>query len=271
MKLRFGVMIAVTLSLLIVPPIYARQTETLTVFAAASLTDAFEELATVYEADHVEVDIVLNFSASSTLAAQISNGAPADVFASANFTQMRNAFDSGRMQGPALFFAYNRLTLAVPADNPAGIMGLGDLATPGVLIALAAPETPIRQYTDLMFNGFVETSDAAYLDALQANIVSEEPTVRQVVAKVALGEVDAGVVYTSDVTPDVMDAVLMLPIPEGINPRARYPIAALADSPNLERAQDFIRFVRSHEGQNTLESWGFERARLTVPADGTAE
>lgn len=226
----------------------------LTVFAAASLTDAFNELAEAFEAQHDGVQVALNFAGSSQLAAQLNEGAAADIFASANPLQMQAVVGAGRIvPGSEKLFVSNRLTVIVPADNPAGITALEDLAQPGVHLILAVEGVPVRQYTDEI----VATFPADFQESFYANLVSEEDNVRQAAAKIALGEADAGIVYTSDVTPDIASQVQQITIPEAQNVVASYPIAPLADAPAPELAQRFIDFVLSHEGQAILARWGF--------------
>lgn len=250
---------------------------TLTVFAASSLTDAFEEIATAFEMANPGVEVIFNFGASSTLATQLAEGAPADVFASANNNQMTVARDSGRIAGNPRTFVKNRLVLITPIDNPASIAGLRDLANPDIKLVVAAPAVPVRQYTDTMLERLAADSGygTAYRDAVIANIVSEEDNVRQVAAKVALGEADAGIVYISDVTPDIAAQVRTFPIPDSLNTIATYPIALLNDTPNPEVAQAFIDFVLSDTGQDILVKWNFISVRIpqlpdfvTYPTDG---
>lgn len=241
---------------------------TLVVFAASSLTDAFEDIGTEFEAQFEGVTVIYNFGGSSTLSAQIAEGAPADVFASANVPQMDVAVESGRVNAADVqIFARNCLVVALPVDNPAGITTLLDLANPGVLLVVAAPEVPIRTYTDTMFG--LLASDPAYgrdyVEAVMRNIVSEEPNVRQVTARIALGEADAGVVYRSDVTPDIADDVIVLTIPDAYNVFASYPIAPLNDSRYPQLAAEFVDFVRSAAGAAILDSWGL----VPVPPDET--
>jgi molybdate transport system substrate-binding protein len=240
------------------------QDSTLTVFAASSLTDAFNEIATAFEAANAGTDVVLNFGGSSTLATQLAEGAPADVFASANNTQMNVARDAERIAGTPLTFVKNRLVLIVPADNPANIQSLHDLGNSGVKLVVAAPGVPVRDYTDAMLTRLAADPNygADFQTAVMANVVSEEDNVRQVSAKVALGEADAGVVYRSDVTPDIADQVIALPIPDAVNTLATYPIAVTNDSANPDLAQAFIDYVRSDEGQDTLVKWGFTSVRI---------
>lgn len=229
------------------------------VFAAASLTDAFDELADTFESDHPGVKVFRNYGSSSQLAIQLVEGAPADVYASANTRQMEVVQEAGRIAGEPVTFASNRLVVILPADNPAGIVNLGDLANPGLRLVLAVPSTPVRDYTDQMIEAMASSAayGPAFREAVYANLVSEEDTVRRVVTKVTLGEADAGIVYTSDVTPDVIASVWQIAVPEPYNVRATYPIGLIADAPHPELAQAFIDFVLSEEGQAILAHWGF--------------
>jgi molybdate transport system substrate-binding protein len=250
------------LSLLSLLPAHAQQSQTLIVFAASSLSDAFESIAAAFEAQNPGVDVLFNFAGSSDLAAQLGNGAPADVFASANNRQMQAVIDDGRISDSPQIFARNRLILAVPDFNPAEIASLDDLTQPGINMVIATEAVPVREYTDSMLDAMAADPvyGEAYRQAFMANVVSEEPNVRQVAAKVALGEADAGIIYYSDVTPDIADQVLIIPIPDAYNTIATYPIAALNDSPNAELASAFVTFVLSDEGQAILETWNFVRA-----------
>lgn len=223
------------------------------VFAASSLTEAFEQLAAAFEAEHPGVDVLLNFGGSSTLAAQLVEGAPADVFASANPAQMQLMADASLLAGEPAFFASNRLILIVPAENPAGIRSPADLARPGLALVLAAPGVPVRAYSD---QAIAKLGGAEFQAAVYANLVSEEENVRFVVTKVALGEADAGIVYVSDLIPAAAD-LQQIAIPDPANVIASYPIAVLADAPQPGLAQSFMDFVLSAEGQAILGSWGF--------------
>ncbi len=242
-----------------------RANRTLTVFAASSLSDAFAEIAAAFKAEHPGVDIVYNFDASSTLAIQLKEGAPADVFASANEEQMAAAQKAGRIAGDPHTFARNWLVLAVPADNPAGIQSLHDLANPGVKLVVAGPDVPIRKYTEAMLNRLATLPDygADYRTAVIKNIVSQEDNVRQVVVKLALGEADAGVVYQSDITPDMAPKLRVFPIPYELNTLATYPIAMTTNRVNRDVAQAYVDYVLSNEGQDILSKWGFVPVRLS--------
>src|SRR5579859_3927755 len=259
------------------PSANAQATQTLTVFAASSLTDAFNEMKTAFEQANTGVTVAYNFGASNTLATQLSQGAPADIFASANATQMTAAITAKRIAGKPRTFAKNRLVLIVPADNPAKIITLKDLAKPGIKLVLAAKGVPVRDYTETMLGKLVKIPDYGtdYQTAFMKNVVSEEANVRQVSAKVSLGEADAGFVYRSDVTPDISSKVTIIQIPDSVNTLATYPIAATDNSPNPDLAKKYIDYVLSDAGQKTLVKWNFISANIPVlpatialPSDG---
>jgi molybdate transport system substrate-binding protein len=262
MKHRFFLLLALLLAFS--TGLKAQSQQSLLVFAASSLTDAFEELATEFQIQHPNVEILFNFASSADLATQLAEGAPADVFASANNSQMNNARDAGRITGRPRTFVKNRLVLIVPADNPANITSLQDLDNEGVQVILAAEGVPVRDYTNTMLDRLA--SDPAYGEtyrtAVLANVVSEEENVRQVAAKIALGEADAGIVYVSDVTPDISDSLIAIGIPDTLNTIATYPIAITNDSAQAELAQAFVDFVLSDAGQDILVSWNFISVRI---------
>jgi len=224
------------------------------VFAASSLTNAFDDIAVQFEASHPGVDVLNSYGSSSDLATQLVQGAAADVFAAANEKQMSVAAAASRISGEPVTFVTNRLAIIVPAENPAGIQSFEDLANPGVTLVLAAPGVPIRDYSD---QSIALMGDADFQAAVYANLVSEEPNVRQVATKVSLGEADAGIVYTSDVTPDIVDLVFQITIPDAQNVLATYPIAVVEGAPAGDLAQQFVDFVLSADGQAILQTWGF--------------
>lgn len=232
---------------------------TLNVFAAASLTEAFTQIGTDFSRENPRVEVVFNFAGSNQLAAQMREGAPVDVFASANGAQMNVVIEAGRIiSGTQRIFVRNRLVVVVPADNPAGLTTLQDLARSGVKIVFAAKEVPVGQYTlDFLDKAVVDGSlGGDYKDAVIANVVSYEENVRAVLTKISLGEADAGVVYTSDVGA-ASDEVIQIEIPDNLNTIASYPIAALSDSAHLEMAQKFVDYVLSPAGQQVLLASGF--------------
>lgn len=232
------------------------------VFAAASLTNVFDALAAEFEAQNPGARVTRNYGSSLQLATQIVEGAPADVFASADEQQMAAVVQSGRITGPTVTFALNRLALVVPAGNPGQVTSVAALAQEGVTLVTAMPGIPIRQYTDVMLEQMAAdpTFGRGFVEAVNANIVSEEDTVRKIVAKIALGEADVGVVYRTDVTPDVADDVELVEIPEEYNVIAAYPVGVIADAPHHDLAEAFTNFVLSDAGQAILAEAGFEPA-----------
>ena len=232
----------------------------LTVFAAASLTDAFNTIKVDFEALHPNVTLVYNFAASNALAAQLAEGAPADVFASANNAQMNVAIASGRIvTGTQQIFVRNRLAVVVPSGNPGQVETLKDLARPGLLLVLAAAEVPVGQYSlDFLDKAAADPAfGVSFKDEVLANVVSYEENVRSVLTKVTLGEADAGLVYTSDISGQAAGQVERLDIPDALNTIASYPIAPVADSAHAELAQAFVDYVRGPEGQAVLAKFGF--------------
>ena len=237
-------------------PTVAPEPQTLTVFAAASLTDAFTEISKNFEAANPGVIVLFNFAGSQALRTQIEEGAPADVFASANKTEMDALVTSAHVQqGTPQTFLNNKLIVILPADNTAGLTKLEDLANSGIKLVLAAEEVPVGKYTRQALEQMNSQFGSDFKDKVLANVVSNEDNVKQVVAKVQLGEADAGVVYTSDAVaaPDLKT----VEIPNELNVIAEYPIAALTDSVNSELATAFINYVLSQEGQAVLQKWGF--------------
>nr|PZN61760.1 MAG: molybdate ABC transporter substrate-binding protein [Sphaerobacter thermophilus] len=230
-----------------------------TVFAAASLTDAFQEIGAQLEADNPGLRIVFNFAGSQALRAQLAEGARADVFASADEVTMEGAREDGSIAGEPLIFAQNQLVVILPADNPAGVQEVRDLARPGLKLVLADETVPAGRYARqvLAAMGQDPAFGSDFTDQALANVVSNETNVRQVVAKVQLGEADAGIVYASDVTPTVRAEVTVLDIPAEVNVVARYPIAIVQNAGNPTGAQAFIEAVLSPAGQDTLARHGF--------------
>lgn len=236
------------------------QARELNVFAAASLTDAFDEIGKLFEAAHPGVTVVFNFAGSQQLAQQINEGAPADVFASANKKQMEVVIQAGGIvTGTQRTFVKNRLVVIYPHDNPAGLKELKDLSKAGLKLVLAAKEVPVGQYAlDFLDKAAAAPAfGAAYKDDTLKNVVSYEDNVKVVLAKVALGEADAGIVYTSDINGADADKVSRLDIPDALNVIASYPIAPLKASQNTALAQAFIELVLSKEGQDVLAKYNF--------------
>ena len=232
----------------------------LNVFAAASLTDAFGEIGKLFEADHPGVTAVFNFAGSQQLAQQINEGAPADVFASANKKQMDVVIEAGGIvSGTEQTFAKNRLVVIFPKDNPAGLADLQDLAKPDLKLVLAAKEVPVGQYSlDFLDKAVADQTFApTFKDDVLKNVVSYEDNVKAVLTKVALGEADAGIVYLSDISGADADKIDRIEIPDELNVIASYPIAPIKESENPDLAQAFIDLVLSQEGQDILAKYNF--------------
>lgn len=226
----------------------------LTVFAAASLTDAFEQMAADIAAAHPDVEITFNFAGSQALVTQLSEGgAEADVLALASPAQMTAAIEAGIPVGTTSTFARNLLTIVVPSDNPAGISSVSDLAAADIRLVLANPDVPAGNYARQSLCK-VAGGDSGWLANVANNVVSEEQNVRAVLTKVQLGEADAGIVYVTDAL-TAGDDVRTVYIPAEQNVIASYPIAALTDE---TLAAAFVSYVLSAGGQATLASFGFE-------------
>ena len=217
----------------------------LRVFAAASLTDSFTALGRQFEEEHPGTTVELSFGPSSGLAEQIASGAPADVFASASPVQMEKV--AGDVEDPQ-DFATNRMAIAVPPDNPAGIDSLADLAVDDVKVALCQPQVPCGSTA-------AEVFDNAGITVRPA---TEEVDVRSVLTKVNLGEVDAGVVYVTDVRA-AGDDVTGIEIPVDQNAATTYPIATVTGSDHARLAGEFVDLVLSDAGATVLADAGFER------------
>lgn len=219
---------------------------TLRVFAAASLTDTFTEIASLFEAEHEGVTVEFNFAGSSDLVAQIQQGAPADVFASADEANMVKATDDDLVEGEPVNFASNVLTIVTPPDNPGNVQSLEDLARDDVDVVICAPQVPCGAATE-------RVAEAA---GIEIDPVSEESAVTDVLGKIVAGEADAGLVYVTDAT-GAGDSVQAIDFPESAEAVNIYPIAALSGSENPDHAQDFVDFVNGAEAQQILKDAGF--------------
>jgi molybdate transport system substrate-binding protein len=231
----------------------------LTVFAAAAFTEACQEMKTRLEEDNPDLSITLSFASSTQLRAQLEQGARADVFVSADEKQMDLAQQAGLLDGEPVVFAHNRLVVILPRDNPAGIETLQDLARPGVKLDVVNESAPAGAYAREFLR---RASDASALGAdfeqrALANVVSEEENVKQLVAKVRLGEADAGVCYVSDVTPEAASDLATIDIPDELNPIAVHLIAVLKDAGDPALARTFLDYVLSADGQAILQGQNF--------------
>jgi molybdate transport system substrate-binding protein len=222
-------------------------TGSIVVLAASSLTESFTTLGKTFESEHPGSKVTFSFAASSELASQIEGGAPADVFASASPATMQQVSDAGALAGDAVVFVRNSLEIAVPAGNPAKVTGLADFAKKPLTIALCAPEVPCGAAAAKVFE--VATITPAP-DTLEADV-------KATLAKVTLGEVDAALVYKTDVQ-SAGDKVEGIDFPEAAQAVNDYPMAVLSDSKDAATAQAFVDLVRSAQGASVLTAAGFD-------------
>ena len=218
----------------------------LTVFAAASLTDAFDEIGAAFMADNPGVKVVFNFAGSSELVTQINEGAPADVFASADQASMARLTDAGNNRGAPVVFAENTPRIIVGRGNPRAVATVADLAEPDTIVVLCAPEVPCGRYAATVLTNAKVTVTPRSL----------EQNVKAVVSKITAGEADAGIVYATDVLA-AGDRAEGVDIPPDINVIAEYPIVATKASTNPEAADAFTELVGSEQGRKILRSYGF--------------
>jgi molybdate transport system substrate-binding protein len=244
MRLRLALLVV----LILAPAAQARSHATLTVYAAASLTDVFPK---------IDSSARYSFGGSNTLAAQIQQGAPADIFASANMTLPAQLNAKGLCSRPVVF-TRNTLVIVVPKSNPAGIHSIYDLTKSGIKLDIAGSGVPVGSYTlQVLKNMGLST-------AVLKNVVSQETDVREVLSKVALGEADAGFVYSTDAK-TVPGQVIALKVPAWAQPKVQYGICIVSDSPNKQAAQAFVNKVVGNAGQAKLLTAGF-LPRVKPPA-----
>jgi molybdate transport system substrate-binding protein len=225
----------------------------LTVFAAASLGDAFgEEIGPAFEAANQGTTVVFNFAASDALAEQIQSEGTADVFASASDTWMDAVQDDPGVVDRA-DFVQNRLVIITPPDDPAGIASIDDLANDGVQLVLAAEGVPVGDYSREAL------ANAGIAEEAESNVVSNEEDNAAVVAKIVAGEGDAAIVYESDISEAAGNDVASVEIPDDVNVSATYPIAVVEGAANADLAASFVEYVLSADGQAALERYGFQR------------
>jgi molybdate transport system substrate-binding protein len=221
-------------------------TGTLVVFAATSLTDAFDKIGAQFQKAHPGVTVKFNYNGSSSLATSITQGAPADVFASASPTNMKTVTDAGDASGTPQIFTSNTGEIMVESGNPLHIKTVKDLANPKVKVVVCAPAVPCGALAEKIFKSAGVT----------VTPVSEEQNVGGVVTKVTLGEADAGIVYVTDVKANESKAT-GVPIPASQNDVTEYPIVEVKGAPNSSAAKAFISYVRGPDGQQVLASFGF--------------
>ena len=239
----------------------------LAVFAASSLTEAFTELEQTFERKHPGVDVQLSFAGSQVLRLQIEQGAPADVFASANATHVEALVDAG-LAGPSRVFASNALVVVVPLDNPAAITSFAELDA-AERVVLGAPDVPAGIYARAVLDRAQAVLGDDFAASVRAHVVSEETNVRLARAKVELGEADAAIIYASDAAGS--ERVRVIPIPPELQVEVRYPIAALARSDHPREAEQFIDHVLSARGRERLARHGFVFLSAATPTPGEDE
>ena len=251
--------LALALALAFTPADAAPPRVRLEVFAAASLGDAMRDLSAMFERDHPGTQVRVALAGSQQLAAQLEQGASADVFASADERTMTTLEQRGWLAGAPTVFARNRLVVILPRTNPARLRGLRDLARGGIKLVLGADAVPVGHYARLVLQNLAR--DPAFGPDFAAralrNVVSEEDNVRGVVAKVQLGEADAGIVYRSDVSPALARFIQVLEIPDSANVLASYPVAPLRAARAASEARAFIALLLSERGQQVLANRGF--------------
>jgi molybdate transport system substrate-binding protein len=218
----------------------------ITVFAASSLTESFDALAKQFEKKYPDVTVKFNYDASSNLATQINQGAPADVFASADQDNLQKAIDAGTVTPPPVVFAKNSLEIAVEKGNPKKIKSLADLQKPGTVVVLCADQVPCGKYA----------AQSLAMAGVTVNPASKEENAKATLSKVSIGEADASIVYVTDVKA-AKGTTSGVTIPGKINVIATYPIGVVKASQNAAAAKAWVKFVRSKEGQKTLTKFGF--------------
>ena len=231
----------------------AVETGRLSVYAATSLTEAFTELETAFEATHPGVDVAITFAGTQVLRLQIEQGAQADVFASANPEHMQALVDSG-LVGESRVFARNDLVIIVPSDNPAGIAELGDIVNAQRLV-LGTANVPVGQYAREVLRRAAPTHEEGFEAIVMSRVVSQETNVRLARVKVELGEADAAIVYRTDAGSS--DAVRVIEIPREVNVLAEYPIGVVERTTMRGTAEAWVSLVTSPEGIEILRRHGF--------------
>lgn len=235
---------------------------TLTVFAAASLTESFAQVKTNFERATPGVRVEYNFAGSQALVTQLAQGARADIFASADVPSMDNAVRQGVVTGMPQTFTRNKLVIIVPKDNRAGVRTAADLAKPGVKFVTAQETVPVGRYTAQVLDNYGKLPEygADFRARAERNVVSREDNVKAIVQKVQLGEADAGVVYATDAQA-AADRLTVIAVPDAQNVIATYPIAVVKDARQAALAQRFVDYLLSTEGQTLLGTYGFAPAK----------
>jgi molybdate transport system substrate-binding protein len=252
----FGAVLVSTF--LVGAPAQAKGEKVLTILAASSLKEFMDEAGPAFEKAHPGVTVRASLAGSSECRTQIEQGAPADLFLSADTQNMNPLVATHAVEKPVIF-AHNKLAIAVSKRASGPIRSYADLAKPGLSLVLAAPQVPVGRYARLMLKNVDQSGKAGrdYSKRVLANVQSEEPNVKSALAKVVLGEADASIVYATDMTAPVLKTTLLVPVPPEFNPTASYPVAVLRRAPNKALAREFAKFVLSPEGKELLKKRGF--------------
>ena len=230
----------------------------LTILAAASLKNMLAEAETAYESANPGTNLTIATDSSAALETQIEQGAPADLFLSADTSNPQKLVDAGLGAGDPVSFAGNKLTVIVPADNPAGLQSPADLAKDRIRVIAAGDEVPITKYATRLVEKLAAESDdaAAFQAAYAANVASKEDNVGQIVSKIELGEGDAAIVYVTDAA--ASDEVTPIEVPDALNVPATYAGVVVGASPNEKSAAAFLEWLTGPDGQTILSSFGFQ-------------
>ena len=229
----------------------------LTIFGASSLSGVLDAAKTAYEAAVPGTTLTISTDSSAALETQIEQGAPADVFLAADMMNPKKLVDGGFASGDAVVFAGNELTVIVPKDNPAGISSPADLARDGVKVIAAGDAVPITRYAKRLIENLADQPayPPYFAQRYAANVVSKEDNVKAVVAKVGLGEGDAGIVYVTDA--NASTDVQKVDVPEAANVLASYAGVVVKASPNVDAARDFLTWIAGRGGRTILAQAGF--------------
>ncbi len=231
---------------------------TVTVFAAASLNESFTEIKTAFEKANPGTTVTYNFAGSQALVTQLTQGAPADVFASADQPNMDNATRGGVIAGTPQIFAKNKLVIIVPKDNRAGVATPKDLAKPGIKFDTAQASVPVGTYTQQALDNYSKLPEygADFKANVNRNTVSQEDNVKAIVQKVILGEADAGIVYATDAQA-AKAKLTLIEIPDAQNVIATYPVALVKGAKQAALGQTFVDYLLSADGQAIMRKYGF--------------
>jgi molybdate transport system substrate-binding protein len=229
----------------------------LMVFAAISLRRPLEEIASTFEAQHADVDISFNFAGSQWLRFQLEQGAQADVLISADARQMELVTEAELVDGQALVFGRNRLAVAVPEGNPAGVKTLEDLALPALRLVWAQEGVPLGAYSRQALAALADRYGPDFPQRVEANVISEEANAEAVTGKVELGEADAAIVYETDARRLEREGATVISIPDAYQPDVSFFAAALQETEDVDVAREFVSFLQSEEAQAILIDHGF--------------